>query len=240
VAERHEHELTPEQVDRLDAALGHPALDPHGDPIPAPDGQLPERPTTPLTTWPAGEPAVVVHLEDEPPLVYAQLVATGLFIGQVLRIVDASSARIVVADGETEYRLAPVIAGNVFVTHADAAGATTPARVPLASVPVGSPVDVVALRETCRGYTRRRLLDLGFTPGTRVVPALDTFAGDPRAYRVRGTTIALRREQAQQILVRVSADAATARTSRTATVPAGGAGSVVADAGASDAQGGTS
>jgi Fe2+ transport system protein FeoA len=49
---------------------------------------------------------------------------------------------------------------------------------------------------------RHRLLDLGFTPGARVRPDLTTFAGDPRAYYVRGTTIALRREQSARVLVR--------------------------------------
>jgi Fe2+ transport system protein FeoA len=45
-------------------------------------------------------------------------------------------------------------------------------------------------------------MDLGFTEGARIRPALRTFVGDPRAYEVRGTTIALRRDQASQVLVR--------------------------------------
>jgi DtxR family Mn-dependent transcriptional regulator len=47
-------------------------------------------------------------------------------------------------------------------------------------------------------------MDLGFTPGAHLEPALETFAGDPRAYRVRGTLVALRRDQARQVLVRPS------------------------------------
>ena len=34
VAHQREHGMTSEQVDALDAALGHPITDPHGDPIP--------------------------------------------------------------------------------------------------------------------------------------------------------------------------------------------------------------
>jgi DtxR family Mn-dependent transcriptional regulator len=45
-------------------------------------------------------------------------------------------------------------------------------------------------------------MDLGFTPGAVLEPALQTFAGDPRAYRVRGTLVALRQDQARQVLVR--------------------------------------
>jgi DtxR family Mn-dependent transcriptional regulator len=40
------------------------------------------------------------------------------------------------------------------------------------------------------------------TPGARLVPEMRNFFGDPRAYRVRGTLVALRREQAAQIWVK--------------------------------------
>lgn len=47
---------------------------------------------------------------------------------------------------------------------------------------------------------RRRLLDLGFTPGARVVCLFSAPGGDPRAYLVRDTVIALRNTDAQTIL----------------------------------------
>lgn len=201
-AERREHELTPDEVDRLDARLGHPTVDPHGDPIPTPDGEVARPPGTPLSSWPAGEPGRIVHLEDEPTVVYARLAAEGLRVGQVVRVVEVGPGRLTLTDGERELHLAPVLAGNVFV--APVAEPAVPMReaARLSELPIGATAEIVALAPECRGYTRRRLLDLGFTPGTRLSPALDTFAGDPRAYRVRGTTVALRREQADHILVR--------------------------------------
>jgi Fe2+ transport system protein FeoA len=45
------------------------------------------------------------------------------------------------------------------------------------------------------------LLDLGFVPGTLVELDMVSPAGDPKAYRVRGSVIALRREQANLIRV---------------------------------------
>jgi Mn-dependent DtxR family transcriptional regulator len=39
-AERREHSLTADQVEALSASLGHPRLDPHGDPIPGRDGEI--------------------------------------------------------------------------------------------------------------------------------------------------------------------------------------------------------
>ena len=98
--------------------------------------------------------------------------------------------------------LAPAVAANVHV----AASAVTPTAeegsVPLSSLADGQSAEVVAIDEACQGFTRRRFLDLGLTPGTAVQPELSNAFGDPRAYRIRGTLIALRRDQASLIHVR--------------------------------------
>jgi Fe2+ transport system protein FeoA len=46
---------------------------------------------------------------------------------------------------------------------------------------------------------RRRLFDLGILPGTRIENVMSSPLGDPIAYRVRSSVIALRREQARLI-----------------------------------------
>jgi DtxR family Mn-dependent transcriptional regulator len=205
-AERQEHRLSPRQVDRLSAAMGHPGFDPHGDPIPGADGVAPEAPGTVLSAWPLSTPARIVHLEDEPPLAYAQLTAEGLKLGQVVRVIERTPSRIVLSDGENEFRLAPMLAANVHVAAAAAESPTTLQGVmPLSELPSGTSADIVALDPTFRGFARRRLLDLGFTPGARIRSELEPFTGDPRAYRLRGTTIALRREQSERVLVRAVA-----------------------------------
>ena len=54
---------------------------------------------------------------------------------------------------------------------------------------------------TFTGGKRRRMLDLGFVPGT-VVSALQASPwGDPVAYSIRGAVIALRREDARRIAI---------------------------------------
>jgi DtxR family Mn-dependent transcriptional regulator len=205
-AERQEHRLSPQQLDRLSASMGHPPFDPHGDPIPAADGRVPESPGTVLTEWPLSQPARIVHLEDEPPLAYAQLSAEGLRLGQVVRVIDRSPTRIVLSDGENEIRLAPMLAANVHVAAASTESPVSLAGViPLTDLPSGAAADIVALDPSFRGFARRRLLDLGFTPGARIRSELATFTGDPRAYRLRGTTIALRREQSDRVLVKALA-----------------------------------
>jgi len=51
---------------------------------------------------------------------------------------------------------------------------------------------------------RRRLLDLGLVPGTTVEAVMRSPLGDPCAYRIRGAVVALRREQASHIEVKLS------------------------------------
>lgn len=205
-AERQEHSLSPADADRLSAALGHPTLDPHGDPIPTREGLLAPAAGTPVTSWPPNRLARIVHLEDEPEISFAQIVAEGLRVGQFIRVLESNADHVTMTDGEREFRLAPAVAANVFLAAADRTG--WPERVVrLSDLPDNRIAEVVTLDDACQGFSRRRLMDLGFTEGARIRPALRTFAGDPRAYEVRGTTIALRRDQSSQVLVRPVSDA---------------------------------
>ncbi|MBV9400412.1 MAG: ferrous iron transport protein A [Bryobacterales bacterium] len=49
----------------------------------------------------------------------------------------------------------------------------------------------------------RRLMELGFLPGHTVIPAHSAPGGDPRVFRVDGTEIALRRETARKLILRL-------------------------------------
>lgn len=57
------------------------------------------------------------------------------------------------------------------------------------------------LKVTASAQERIRILDLGFVPGTKIVRVASSIMGDPVAYAVRGTVIALRKSQAQTIEV---------------------------------------
>jgi Fe2+ transport system protein FeoA len=48
----------------------------------------------------------------------------------------------------------------------------------------------------------RRLMELGFLPGVRVVAGASAPGGDPRVFQVDGSEIALRRETARRLVVR--------------------------------------
>ncbi len=51
----------------------------------------------------------------------------------------------------------------------------------------------------------RRLMELGFLPGSAVVAAMSAPGGDPRVFRVDGAEIALRRETAAHLILRETA-----------------------------------
>ena len=71
----------------------------------------------------------------------------------------------------------------------------------LNSIKPGQTAIVKALES--EGLERRRLMDLGLLPGTQVEVELTSPLGDPTAYLVRGTLVALRKEQAARILVEI-------------------------------------
>src|SRR6185503_12498027 len=66
-AERLEHAVSDHLVERMAAALGNPHFDPHGDPIPAPDGTIDELVYTPLAELPVGETAEIRRVDTSQP-----------------------------------------------------------------------------------------------------------------------------------------------------------------------------
>ena len=207
-AERQEHLLTPKQTAALAAQLGHPARDPHGDIIPDAQGNLPADKGKPLHAIPAHTPVLITHVEDEPVNIYAQLCAEGLRPGMRALVMEKSDERIRFwADGN-EHVLAPVLANNLTVVPLpDFEAQDLIEEEFLSGLQLGRRAKVLGLSPACRGPERRRLLDLGFVAGTPVEVEMVSPGGDPTAYRVRGTVIALRREQAG--LIRIAEEAAS-------------------------------
>lgn len=202
IADRLEHRHTPAHLNALDVAMGFPATDPHGDPIPTADGRLErsEADSVPLPEWPVDRPAVIVHLEDEPRMAFAQIAALGLRPGQRLRRLEVDSHRVLFVTDHEAHVLSPIVAANVFVAPAAAPEPPLDAR-RLSRLRPGDEAVVHGLDESLQGYTRRRLLDLGVTRGAPIAAEYVGFLGDPVAYRVRGALIALRREQADHVLI---------------------------------------
>lgn len=206
-ADVREHSLSDERLGTISQELGNPRFDPDGDPIPRGEDDEKIRHTgVPLTAKSAGESVRVVHVEDEPSEVYAQLLAMGIHTGSVLEVLANSPKQTRIWANNGEHVLSPVLAANVAVQPVEPTGTRGRAPLPGGTVELsqaldGEPVRVVQLSEVCRGAERRRFLDLGLVPGTVVVPEYRSPSGDPRAYRIRETIIALRDRQASKILV---------------------------------------
>jgi DtxR family Mn-dependent transcriptional regulator len=213
-ADRAEHRLTTDQTNRLDARLGHPPTDPHGDPIPTTEGRIAPLPGIPLTDYPVGDEAEVTHLEDEPPGVFETLVSAGLVRGTILKVEERRAGLVRLQIEGRTVALPAVAAANVHVGPVPDIEPQPGDVVSLASVPRDREAEVVSIDERIRGLTRRRLLDLGVTPGSVIRPELEPLFGRPRAFRIRDTLVALRDEQAEGIRVRVRPDPAIGEPSR--------------------------
>jgi len=198
-AEEIEHILTLEQADQLAAQIGNPVFDPHGDPIPSASGELPMKKGKVLSEMKVGEFANIIHVEDEPNAIYSQILAEGLYPGMQIRMMEVSEKRLkFVANGE-ECVLSPLIAKNITVGVVKLEKQIEGKFKTLSSLKIGEEGTILGIAKALRGQQRRRLMDLGIVPGTKIEAELESLTGDPVAYRVRGTTVALRKKQTEKI-----------------------------------------
>lgn len=198
-AEEMEHNLSKEETDRLAIDLGHPLYDPHGDPIPTGQGEIKKLEGVPLSAFGLDQVGRIIHIEDEPDAIYRQILAENIHIGSTLRVVEQSPERIVFYSEGEEFVLAPVVASNI--TVAPAALETEETAVRLSSLKSDETARVAGISKECRGENRRRLLDLGFVRGAEIEIDLESPMKNPVAYSIKGTSIALRKDQASKILI---------------------------------------
>ena len=87
-AEALQHAVSDRLVDRIDAALGHPRRDPHGDPIPQPSGDYAEDWSPALDGAPAGVCFGVDRVSDEDSAALEYLAGLGVRPGVTLRVLE--------------------------------------------------------------------------------------------------------------------------------------------------------
>ncbi|HEU4756050.1 MAG TPA: metal-dependent transcriptional regulator [Agromyces sp.] len=112
-AEVLEHALSDRLLEAIDARLGRPVRDPHGDAIPAADGTLVSEPAVRLDEASAGHVGRVIRISDRDPAVLRELDEAGVGPGSELRVADAAGAAsvTVVVDGATRAIPADAAAG---------------------------------------------------------------------------------------------------------------------------------
>ncbi len=201
-AEKMEHTLSGEQVKSMAEQLGYPRYDPHGDPIPTAAGELPPVRGMPLIECSPGWEGRIVHIEDEPDAFYTHLVNAGLAPGMRIQVLDMEPKIIRLNVEGRAIKLRPAVAGNLVVMAFEADESFDQSVARLSDLQSGETASIVGLLPACRGHERNRLLDLGLVPGTSVEIVLSSPVGSPIAYRIRGAAIALRREQADRVMIR--------------------------------------
>ena len=86
VAEQLEHIKSPKLIDELDAFLGHPKRDPHGDPIPDKDGNLQLIEKNLLATLEEGEKGICVGVDDSSSEFLQFLDKQGIALGKHIEV----------------------------------------------------------------------------------------------------------------------------------------------------------
>lgn len=87
-AEELEHAASDKLIAAMERALGNPRVDPHGDPIPTSDGQLPRVSTLPLVQAPLNTPATVARIKDNQAELLRFLESVGIVPGCQLLLVE--------------------------------------------------------------------------------------------------------------------------------------------------------
>lgn len=86
-AESLEHAVSDRMIERVDALLGHPDRDPHGDPIPSSEGILPDRTNSvPLSAAPEHAIVRVDRVSDEDSEMLRYLQSQQVNVGSLLRV----------------------------------------------------------------------------------------------------------------------------------------------------------
>jgi DtxR family Mn-dependent transcriptional regulator len=155
----------------------------------------------PLPSYPINTPGKIVHIEDEPGVIYQQILAKRILIGSHLIVKESTNSKVTfVCEGQL-HQFSGIVAANINVEPLTEEETFEENAVRLSSLEEGEYAKIVGISQECRGASRRRLLDLGILPGTAIEVDLKSPMRDPIAYKVRNTSIALRNSLADLILI---------------------------------------
>ena len=121
-ADKLEHVISEEFEDRLDALLGYPTVDPHGDPIPTKDGVITMRKGCTLMQLQNGQSASILRVKDQTPEKLSYLGQLGLYPETQVQLLERAPfggpLRIRVGEGsqQVEHMLGAELAADILVT----------------------------------------------------------------------------------------------------------------------------
>ena len=117
-AEQLEHAISDEVLDRLDALLGHPETDPHGDPIPSRQGKLSSQVYATLATCLTDRAVRIVRVTEQSTEFLQFAEQNGLQPGTSIRVVDRNLTAGLVTirkNAGRSFALSLVAAGKILV-----------------------------------------------------------------------------------------------------------------------------
>jgi DtxR family Mn-dependent transcriptional regulator len=116
-----EHAVSDLLIDRIDAWLGYPEVDPHGDPIPRPDGSLLEPEGRTLAECAPGARFRLARVRDQSPEFLRYLTEAGLALGAAGEVLAQRPAAgtVTIRTGAVENTLGREAAEKLFVTPLD-------------------------------------------------------------------------------------------------------------------------
>jgi len=115
-AEILEHAISDRLLEAIDARLGRPVRDPHGDPIPRADGTLLRQPTVLLADAAPGHTGAVVRISDRDPAVLRALDDARIGLDTELTVTDASATSVDVGIAGRAHSLPRAAAEAIWVT----------------------------------------------------------------------------------------------------------------------------
>jgi DtxR family Mn-dependent transcriptional regulator len=119
-AERLEHAVSDLMIERIDALLGRPARDPHGDPIPSAEGVVNRPRAVPLLTLPPQTPVRVERISDSDPDRLRYFASRGITLDANLDIMEAgpySDGVVIRVDGHPQtVHLGEASSGAIWVS----------------------------------------------------------------------------------------------------------------------------
>lgn len=123
-AEEWEHVLSDDVAAAMDRALGWPATDPHGEPIPSPTGDVAPLTDTPLARLQPRETATVTRVSSEDADFLRYLGSLGIYPRVALRVLAVApfAGPLTVEVAEQRHAIGLGVAERVFVTNIVAAG----------------------------------------------------------------------------------------------------------------------
>ncbi len=118
-AEVLEHAISPQLEQRMDEALGHPEFDPHGDPIPDADLNMPEINQTSLSDLEVGKSGQVLRVPHEDPDVLRYLGKYGLRPDVKIKLIARTpydqTMRVEIVDTGDEIVIGPSLGNQIFI-----------------------------------------------------------------------------------------------------------------------------